>query len=791
MIGIIDRNGRWIAHSKNDNGSGVTEPLNIHLAAVSATAAKFTGIWGRPKDGEYSGLIHDVGKYADQMQKRLQNPNQNPGRNHSAAGAICLAYNCQNSLPLALAVWFHHGGLKTYLGSSKKLAETIKDDLTENAIKYTDPDFAQLFNRFLEDFPDFSFEGITQLATKKIATDMFDVRMISSALVDADFIETEAHFSGDAKVLRRYRPEGVPLEVDKALKAVLAEIAKKKTPNKDVASVRKQLFEHCCSAGEQHVGNFTLTAPTGSGKTLSILAFALHHAKENGLRRVVLVMPFLNIIDQTAGQYRQIFCESNGFTHNYILEDHSLSSFRVSESNDLGNNRSHTLRLLAENWDAPIILTSSVNFFESLHASRNSRLRKLHQLAKSVIIFDEAQSLPPEIAALSLATLSRLTDVNGPYGSSVVFTTATQPTFESLSNQIEKYSSSGWHPKSLIPDSIIKQLFQRMSGRVEVFWRDRQPLTLSQLAKEIVANSQKQILCIVNLKRHSQQLALEIKKSDVDCVVYHLSTLMCPSHRIATLKIVEERLINETPVILITTQCIEAGVDISFPFVYRALAPLESIAQAAGRCNRHGGKIGTVVVFKPLDEKGSFPPGYQRGISVLELLLADLRGTGKDPDTINILNSPDFIQQYYKLFFQLGRFDREEGVQRELFEALKAGDFQEVDDRYQMIPGDMVNVLVPYCEESFDALRKTVQAKEFMSGEDIRKWVVNARGSAVGLFRPNGDSFSWQALEPVQFGPTLQYDNHNADWFVLLPGAGAQYEDLIGLKLPDEFVVLC
>ena len=780
----------WLGHSKNDDGNGKREPLEVHLSVVAKRTSKFMAPWGHEFSGWIAGIFHDFGKYADQMKERLENPSKVAGRNHAAAGACWIANRYKNSLPLALAVLYHHGGLKDFFVSRKILLEEVLRDFKDYPNNYTETDLIVLKERFAKEFPDVPVKPILKLFSGKMAADMFDVRMMASALDDADFIETEAHFAGDSKVLRRYRPEGAFLNVDKALSAVLADIAQKKTKNKTVCEVRNKLYKSCFAAGNKGTGMFTLTAPTGSGKTLSMLAFALRHAQENGLRRIVLVMPFLNIIDQTAQVYQDIFSQENGFPENYVLEDHSLAGFKaVDGDDDLENKARRTRKLLAENWDAPIILTTSVKFFESLHSCKNSQLRKLHRLAKSVIIFDEAQSLPPELAAISLATLSRLADPNGPYGASVIFSTATQPAFETISPVVEKYSCYGWKPKSLIPEKSVRYLFDAMSGRVRVIWREQEHVSLEQLADELVENGQTQILCILNLKRHAQELAQLLQKRLDSDSIFHLSTTMCSGHRQKVLATVLNRLNNEDPVVLISTQCIEAGVDISFPVVYRALAPLESIAQAAGRCNRHGGETGTVIVFTPKDDKGFFPPGYGEGISVTKTLLAECRSEGKTPDELNLLNSPHFIRRYYKRFFALGGYDELRDSQHELFQAVDAGDFEIVSQKYKLIPGDMVNVLVPYNQDEFDRLSDIVQQGNYMTAEEIRQWVKKAREHAVGLFRPNRDSFKWQALEPIQFGPGFKYDNHDADWFICLPEA--KYEKLCGLKLPENFVSIC
>jgi CRISPR-associated helicase Cas3/CRISPR-associated endonuclease Cas3-HD len=780
----------YLGHSRNGDGDGVNESLKVHLVEVSNRVAGFMSIWGYEGAGLIAGLFHDLGKYADQMQRRLRSPRTVEGRNHTAAGAYYIAYQHKNSAAVALAVLYHHGGLKRMFLNRKELLQYISNGFSDVPDRYTETNLNILMDRFRSEFFEIPSVTIPRLLNGKIASDMLDVRLMASALVDADFIETEAHFAGDASVLRRYRPEGVALNEDRALQAVFSYLKGRTTDNAVVRDVRQHLSADCQQAGALPPGAYFLTAPTGAGKTLAMLLFALIHAKKNGLRRIVLVMPFLNIIDQTAKMYREIFSKANGFSANYVLEDHSLAGFKGDEaSDDLEEDENRTRKLLTENWDAPIVLTTSVKFFESLHASRNTGLRKLHRLAKSVVLFDEAQSLPPNLAPLSLATLSRLCENDSPYGSSVVFATATQPAFESISPMVKKFANYGWSPNSLIPNETVEMMFKAMSNRVHVEWRDQVPVALDELAVELVDNSSGQCLCIVNLKRHASQLVELVDKKLGGDAVFHLSTSMCLKHRDLVRDLVQKRLDSGEPVVLIATQCIEAGVDISFPRVYRALAPLDSIAQAAGRCNRHGEASGTVVVFLPSDEKGYFPPGYGEGISTTKTLLADYRRTGVDPSSVNLLNDPMFIRRYYKIFFELGGYAEERQEQALLHEAVVAGNFEEVSKHYKLIPGDMINVLVPYDQDAFNRLSAEVRDSGFMRGEEIRNWVARAREYSVGIYRPNPDAMKWQALEPVQFGAMLKYDNHDADWFICLPEA--QYDSLCGLKLPDDFVGIC
>ena len=557
----------------------------------------------------------------------------------------------------------------------------------------------------------------------QFAADMLDARMLFSALVDADYLATEGHFNGDARTPYCHREDGPILDVDRAIAALDRYIASVRSDQGDapMAAAREALHAACVAAAEEPQGLFTLSAPTGSGKTLAMLALSLHHARHHGLRRIVLVMPFLNIIDQTAGIYRTIFSTENGFADHTVLENHSLAGRRQPNDEGQSDQAASTARLLAENWDAPIILTTSVQFLESLMADRPARCRKLHRLAKSVILFDEAQTLPPKLAVATLATLCRLTEPNGPYRSTVVFATATQPALDDLDGRVRKDPlGAGWKPKEIVRDP--GSLFSQAAGRVRVNWRHRSSIGFDELATELAGHER--VLCIVNLKRHAVQIATALRDRRINGLM-HLSTNMCPAHCAKVLKKLDQRLRDGTPVRLIATQCVEAGVDLDFPVVFRALAPLEAIAQAAGRCNRHGRREpGTVIVFKPRDDRGLYPPGYKTGVDATETFLNSLAQDG-DLDQTEIINSPERLRQYYQyLYVATGRESVELPDEHDLLEAIRAGDFASVAEHYKLIENDAVNVLVPYDRKIFDKLRDEALSAERPRPEFLRGWIA-------------------------------------------------------------------
>jgi CRISPR-associated helicase Cas3 len=557
---------------------------------------------------------------------------------------------------------------------------------------------------------------------------MLDLRMLFSALVDADFLETEAHFEGDASG-RRPRPPGPSLDPERAL-AVLTRhidaIAARSSSSPGVAALRADLLRACLEAGSHPTGLFTLTAPTGSGKTLALLAFALRHAAEHRLRRVIVVIPYLSIIEQTVRVYREVFATQGDSSANgrLVLEDHSLAGTRPKER--ARDEDEHTdARLLAENWDAPIVVTTSVQCLESLFANRPSACRKLHRLARSVILFDEVQSLPTRLAVPTLAALSRLAHR---YGSSVVFSTATQPAFTHLSRCVKNHCTEGWSPAEIVPPSL--DLFGR-ARRTRVEWPGAPAVTWDVLAQRLADPALPQWLCIVNLKRHALALHQELVGQGVGDL-YHLSTSLCSAHRETVLAEVRERLVCHRPCRLVSTQCIEAGVDVDFPLVFRALGPLDAIAQAAGRCNRNGLRgAGQVVVFRPEDCHNPYPDGtYRQAAEVADLMI---RAGAVD------LDDPSTFERYYTSLYSFqgvgDAMNRGSGSARELSEAIQAQDFVRTAHEYRLIDREAINVLVPYHEPTWHALWDEVESNRLSAD-----WIRRARPHAVGLFRPRGDT---------------------------------------------------
>ncbi|MCX7016721.1 MAG: CRISPR-associated endonuclease Cas3'' [Candidatus Sumerlaeota bacterium] len=539
----------YYAHGPNDAGSS-SEPLEEHLCLVADRAEGHAAAFGAQEEARLAGVLHDLGKYSELFLKRLRN--QESKLDHWSTGAIvALGMFKQHAVAAALAIQGHHIGLQEgALGASsfrlgfdlKALSDPKGHPLQ---LRLTESNHQTLLDRMQE-----SGVGLP-LAPQSSAYDpqappasgMLDARMLFSALADADFIETEAHFQGKADGTKAYRPKGPALQPAKALEIVmsyLAELEEKASSSEDVRHMRQDLLDACLTRSESPPGLFTLTAPTGAGKTLAMLAFALKHATvHRHIRRIVMIVPFLSIIDQTASVYRRLL--EPHFGSHYVLEHHSLADIQ-KRNEDKESNRDNeevarrTARLLAENWDAPLVLTTSVQFFESLFANRPGKCRKLHRLANSVILFDEVQTLPTRIAVPSLAALSRLADR---YGCTVVFSTATQPAFDHLNEKVKKYAAGGWRPQPIIHDT--QRLFER-ARRVHICWQIAQSRTWDSIADELAEDRNSRSLCVVNLKRHARELAERVRKRVGPDGLFHLSTSMCPAHRERVLTEVRRRL---------------------------------------------------------------------------------------------------------------------------------------------------------------------------------------------------------------------------------------------------------
>ncbi|QLY33940.1 CRISPR-associated helicase Cas3' [Nocardia huaxiensis] len=579
--------------SVNANGVlslGPRHELSDHCRSTAEWAARFASVFGAGELAYVLGLFHDAGKAACAWQQRLlevEGTDDRVGIGHKELGA-------RRVFPVAglasMAILGHHGGLTSVADLAQLL--TSQEDRTE----------ADSISRFLSAIPEATvaphgpelFPKRFRFGADNLTMEM-RLRMVFSALVDADHLDTAAHRRG-------WRGPRVAAPVDMA---ILAERFERRRAariaghdDSGIGFLRSQVYKAAVDASSWEPGLFRLAAPTGLGKTYAQGAFALHHAARWGKRRVVVAVPFITITEQNAGVYRQMLDDVDQCM---VLEHHSNVRFDEGEDGSKQTSAQRWARLAADNWDAPFVVTTTVQLFESLFGRKPSQIRKLHRLAGAVVVLDEVQALPNRLLLPILSGLRTLTEQ---FGTTVLLTSATQPQFQALSVWKAGESSDGVQIREVIDDP--QPLFEQ-ARRVRYQWRfDPQP-TWDEIADELI--QQRQAMVIVNSVRDARNL-YRLMSQERDHV-WHLSTRMCPQHRRAVLKVVTDRLREGLPTLVVATQLVEAGVDLSFPVVWRALAPADSIQQAGGRANRSGefASGGTVVVFDPAD--GRRPADYE------------------------------------------------------------------------------------------------------------------------------------------------------------------------------------
>ena len=659
----------YYAHSDDDD-QATWHGLREHLVETGTGAAEFLESVGCGDLARAAGLLHDLGKYSHEFQARLIG---GPPCDHSTAGAKVAidrygdsdARRSSIGKMLAYAIAGHHAGLADGVNGHGPLA---LEDRLKAQIPKLDPIWEQ----------EIVLPGLTSPPLKPRNREMagfcaaFAIRMIFSALVDADYLDTEAWYAGRTchPVARGDNP---PLsELLARLDAYLGTLMSN-AGDTELNRLRRRVVLHARCKAAEVPGLFSFTVPTGGGKTLSSLAFALEHAVRHGLARVIYVIPYTSIIDQTAHVFRQALRVNGEDPAEFIVEHHSA----FEEEQIREREAQQKLRLATENWDAPVIITTAVQFFESLFANRPSQCRKLHNIVNSVVILDEAQNMPSGLLRPCVAALDELARN---WRASIVLCTATQPALA----EKDGFQGGLEDLREIAPDP--KHLHQRLK-RTRIC-RLSEALTDAELAERLRSGSQR--LCIVNTRRHARDLYDEIRGEDGS---FHLSTLMCTRHRNEVLETVRRRLTEDAPVRLIATSLIEAGIDIDFPEVWRAEAGLESIVQAAGRCNREGRvATGDVFVFEPADGDGRKPPA---GIPKLAAAARSIMRRHPDDPA-----APVAIREYFRRVYWIeGRESLDENaVLEKLRERLQSFDFPfaTIAREFHMIDNGMVPIIVPY-----------------------------------------------------------------------------------------------
>ncbi len=665
--------------------------LAKHLRNVGIKAEKFA----EPllaNAAKQAGLLHDLGKYRIQFQEYLEGKIPGSENTHHAVYGAALCFK-RGWVGPSFAIAGHHAGLHNR-SDLKKLVCGKKYSAMDQLSS-----LEELFETELEKIPsELNEPEFAKKEDKAIAE--FYVRMLFSCLVDADFLDTEQF---------KNRRERCPLKIDSELMLKRLQTHHSKfDSSREINQLRSGIFQDCLRKAAEPRGFFSLTVPTGGGKTFSSMAFAVEHVRRHKMQRIIVVIPYLSIIEQNASEYRRVLDPEN---KGIVIEDHSSVGSKDDEEE-----QGRTLEeMAAENWEAPIIVTTSVQFIESLFSNRTSKCRKLHNIANSVVLLDEVQTLPSHLLDPLLHVLR---DLKENYRTSFVLSTATQPSF--------KYSTSlknGFKAREL--QEIVSQpdkLFQRLR-RVTYEVRS-ETNDWPELAEEW--ETCPQVLGVVNTRKQAVAWWEFLRNRHLKGI-FHLSSAMCADHRTEVLGKVKRCLENKKSCRLVATQVIEAGVDIDFPLVYRALGPLDSIVQAAGRCNREGRlKKGRMIVFKPTDAK--LPKGVY---SVATNITARLLSQPKHLSTDDLSRDPSLFSCYFNELFQYVPTDHQHRRESSIQEDREALRFRDVAGKARVITDDTQPVIAPRVKalEEVNKIRKRPQASSsrFTRGDlrNLQRFMVN------------------------------------------------------------------
>lgn len=633
----------YMAHIAED---GRTQTVLAHLQGVALLAESFARPFCAAEQAALAGLAHDIGKYSEAFQKRLKGaPIQ---VDHATAGATA-CWQCRQPFA-AFAVAGHHGGLPD--GGSQ--LDGPDQSTLLGRMKRGERGLLAPCDGWREEvrLPQAGIPTFTQTSMEE---GMFFTRMLYACLVDADFLDTETFMEGQSR-------ESDNASMEQLWERLQCYIAGWFPPKGALNQQRCRILEQCIREGAaRRPGLFSLTVPTGGGKTVASLAFALAHAKKHGLRRVIYVIPYTSIIEQTAEVFRGILGAEN------VLEHHSNVLYDLE-----GEANPQTIRLAkaTENWDMPVVVTTAVQFFESLFACRSSQCRKLHNIAGSVVIFDEAQMLPVPYLRPCVWAISQLVSH---YHVSAVLCTATQPALKPLFHEfLPQVPVQELCPPDVCQSDIFRRVTFQQAGN----------LTWDELACQLSA--QRQVLCIVNTRKAAQAVYKRLERTGS----FHLSTLMCPSHRKAQLREIRRRLKEGLPCRVVSTSLIEAGVDVDFPAVFRETAGLDSILQAAGRCNREGKRPAAESIVYLFEGEEKAPPLFATAIG------AGKYAMGRHAD----IASPEAVHDYFSELLDLKGQDAQdkEGIlplQRSTFFP-----FRTVADRFHLIDTPTRTVYIPWEE---------------------------------------------------------------------------------------------
>ncbi len=746
------------AHTGTDGSLKDGQLLVDHLTNVADMAATFASPIGASAWARCAGRLHDAGKASDSFQRRLAGSTEKVG--HAASGAKLAVELYGNAVGrmLALPILGHHGGMPNW---------SLPGERTPAVIRLNEP---------VEPFRD-AYEGLLDLPS---ANDLVDVsarpnfltrvdvtcqdeqlfgaylteQMLYSSLVDADYLDTERAMSPDSSALRDRR-ECSMAELAERLDAELERrFAGKETT--EVNRIRGEVLRQCTASADSDPGLFTLEVPTGGGKTLSVMSFALHHAARNGQSRVIVAIPFTSIVEQTAAVLKSIFGEAN------VLEHHSNYDFSKSDRLDDDGVDPDGIRerLLVQNWDAPIVVTTNVQLFESLFSNTPSRCRKNHNVMNAVVVLDEAQTLPDDLLKPTLAMMQSLSD----YASTTfVLCTATQP-------ELDEAWPFPSRPRPLVDDRD-GELYAPLESRVayDTAWVEGDGCSLEDIVETMA--SVDQCLCVVSTRGAARTVYDRLKgklgiDDGPDGGVFHLSARMIPEHRSRVIDEVRDRLRLGRPCRVVSTQLIEAGVDVDFPLVLREVAGIDSIIQAGGRCNREGRlEQGRVIVFSCPEIQGP-PRGYLAAMRADGLyVIGDARRRGYDPF------GSRGVKKFFETRYGEGQLDREKIYDDIIKHGAHAEfSFESYAQKYRFIEDDGVSVIVPWGERGEELLDR-IESGEISSGlrRALQRYAVSVPRWAVAK--------SYEGCIRVM-GPLYVLETRL--------GSSSLYSDEVGLVSADE-----
>lgn len=728
------------AHSPPDGDWRNAHGLRDHLESVAALASRAGEAFQAADFGRYAGLWHDLGKYRRSFQDYIQGRPHGP-KSHKWAGAAHARTLGGLGRYIALAIAGHHGGIPSETECARGKWEDAEAEL-EDAKKAGVPE--DLLIRPGLATPEFLNRAARQWPEdKKVLVELF-IRMLFSTLVDADYLDTGAFYQPEDRSLRNEAHAGHADLADLAgrLHQHLEALSAKALPG-EVNRVRARVWRDCLRAALLAPGCFSLTVPTGGAKTLASMAFALKHARRHGFRRVIVVLPFTAIIEQNSAVYAEVFGAEN------VLEHHSAWD---AEDRDLSERASHRHKLLCENWDAPIIVTTAVQFLESLHHNKPSVCRKLHHIVGSVVIFDEIQTMPADLLDVTLDTLRVMTRA---YRMSLVCCTATQPVLA------ERLDEDGRLRPGLGPmHEIIRDprpMFRTMD-RIRVHWppeSEMPPVDWRELAAEVTTHER--VLVIVHRRKDAWDLARLLGEDWL-----HLSASMLPAHRFRVIAGIKALLRVGKPCRVVSTQLVEAGVDIDFPVVYRAMAGCEALAQSAGRCNREGrlqGKGDFHIFWAPTAP----PPGIlEQGLAITRILR---RGGELD------LSDPQLYRRYFAKLYASVPTDP-----RDIQHCRMESDFPAMAKKYRLIEqGDMLSIVVPWPELSSKVL---AAIQRFRRGYPQKGDLRLLNRATVSI--PRRLALAWQSQGLITLHPEFPVPIFNLeDW-------PHYYDARLGLDLYSE-----